>query len=136
MTTKTATVRLTKTECAALARRAELAGMAAGEAAVPTPMVVFERENPWDETSPVKRLYAPVAAGVCGFAFVTVRPGTGSFARYAKARLGWRKAYYGGMQTSVFAFGQSLERKTAYARAYAGVLTEAGVPAYVETRMD
>lgn len=136
MTTKVKAPRLTEQQCADLAVKAHLAGMDAGGAARPTPMHVVERANPWDETSPVVRRYAPVEGGVCGFAYVTVRPGTGAFARYMKAKLGGFKAYYGGTQFSVYPFGQSLERKTQYARAYAGVLQAAGVQAFVETRMD
>jgi hypothetical protein len=98
--------------------KAHQAGMAAGMGASPTPMLVQEHANPLDDNSPVVKTYAPVMGGVCGFAYVTVRPGNSSFALWAKKNKGWFKAYYGGMQMSVRAFGQSMERKEAYARAF------------------
>jgi hypothetical protein len=120
---------------ARLFEAAHRAGMAAGEAARPMPMVVQERRNPFDDNSPVVREYGPIMDGVCGFAYITVRPGNCSFARYLKKRGGYH-GYYGGTQYSVRHFGQSLERKQAYARAFAEVLSEAGIKAYSESRMD
>jgi hypothetical protein len=104
---------------AALDRKAHEAGMAAGNAKVPVPMVPFERANPWDDTSAVKRVYAPVMGGVCGTAYVKVRPGNSGFARWLKRHRGAFNAYYGGVQFSVNDFGQSLEKALAYATAYA-----------------
>jgi hypothetical protein len=127
--------RLTSRASEQLYARAHAAGMAAGEAARPTPMVVTEHRNPLDDSSPVIRTYAPVMSGVCGFAWVTVRPATSSFARYLKAR-GHRRGYEGGIQIWVGEFGQSMERKEAYARAFAAVLREAGITAYAASRMD
>lgn len=121
---------------AALFDAAHRAGMAAGEAARPTPMTVVQHANPLDDSSPVVKAYAPVMDGVCGFAYVIVRPGNSSFARWLKANRGARKAYYGGMQFSVHQFGQSYERKVAYAGAFVGVLEQAGVKAYVDSRLD
>jgi hypothetical protein len=110
---------------AALDARAHAAGMAAGEAATPTPMVVVERADPFDDTSPVTRRYAPVMDGMCGTAYVKVRPGNSAFARYLKASRGAFKAYGGGVQFSVRAFGQSFERSMAYAMAYVEVVRDA-----------
>lgn len=104
---------------AAVDRAAHAAGMAAGEAATPTPMGVVERANPFDDTSPVVRRYAPVMDGPCGTAYVSVRPGNSAFARFLKANRGAFKRYGGGVQFAVRAFGQSVERSLAYATAYA-----------------
>lgn len=127
---------MAKTDWAKVHEAAHEAGMAAGEAARPTPMVVVQRENPWDDSSPVVRQYAPVMDGVCGFAYVTVRPGTSSFAKWLKVHNHGFKAYYGGVQFSVRAFNQSYEQKVAYARAYAAEVNKVGVAAYVESRVD
>ena len=116
-------------EFAALYKRAHVAGMAAGTAAQPTAMVVTEQRTgeQWH-----------VADGACGFAWVTVHPATCSFARwYAKTHPGSRKAYGGGLTvTWVHDFGQSMERKSAYASAFADVLSAAGIKAYAGSRMD
>lgn len=134
--TKEATVKLSAAACRALHERAHEAGMAAGKAAMPEPMVVFQRENPFDDTSRVTKVYEPVMDGVCGFAYVTVRPGNSTYARWLKANAGAFKAYYGGVQFSVGAFNQSLTRKTAYADAYCAVARAEGVKATTESRMD
>ena len=129
-------VKLSDDQCAALFAKADAAGLAAGKAARPTPMVVVQRANPFDDTSPITRRYAPVMDGVCGFAWIKIRPATGSFVRWLKARDKGYKSYTGGYDISVNAFEQSLERKAAYARAFAAVLTEAGMTAYPQSRMD
>lgn len=126
----------TDAQAQALHNKAHAAGMAAGEAAMPTPMIVVQRANPLDDTSPIVKEYAPVMEGVCGFAYVTVRPGTSSFARWLRRRGRGYTAYYGGTAFSVRQFGQSMTRKAAYADAYASVLREAGIKAYSESRMD
>lgn len=128
--------KLSTSECADLHARAHAAGYAAGSDFTPTPMHVVEHSNPLDDSSPVKRDYGLYADGVCGFAWVNVRPGNSSFARWlTKTNIG-RAAYEGGVQLWISHFGQSMERKSAYARAYAQVLTDAGIRAYAESRMD
>jgi hypothetical protein len=122
---------------AAVYQLADAAGAEAAEKASPTPMVVVQHANPLDDSSPVVRQYAPVEGGVCGFAWVTVRPGNCSFALWAAKNKGWSKAYHGGMQLWVSAYGQSMERKDAYAQAFAAVLRdELGIRAYSGSRMD
>ena len=129
-------VKMTESQCRVLYSKASEAGLAAGEAALPTPMVVVQRENPWDDTSPIAKRYAPIMDGACGFAYVVVRPGNSAFARWLKANKRAYAGYYGGTEMGVSPFGQSLERKTAYARAFALVLTEAGLNASYNSRMD
>jgi len=77
-----------------------------------------------------------VSEGACGFAWITVKPGTSSFARWLVKNKGARAAYYGGVEIWVHEGGQSVDRKTAYARAYAKTLTEAGLPATYGSRLD
>jgi hypothetical protein len=122
---------------AALAAEADAAGRAAAEAVRVTPMIVVERADPLDDSSPIVRAYPPVMDGVCGFAWVSIYPGTCAFARYAKKHLGFRAdSYAGGVRRSVAAYNQSMTRKEAYARAFADVLQRAGIKAYANSRLD
>jgi len=100
-----------------------------------TPMVVQQRENPLNDDSRLVREYF-VADGVCGFASVTVKPANSKFAKYLVANGLGRKAYNGGVSMSIRQFNQSLQKKEAYAYAFASVLNEHGIKAYVESRMD
>lgn len=108
--------------------RAHVAGMAAGEACIPTPVQ-------WQNAQTGER-FAPEPEGMCGFAWINVRPGTSSFARWLKRADLARRAYHGGLDIWVRQFNQSHERKVAYARAYADVLQDAGVTAYAGDRLD
>ena len=134
--TTTTSPKGTKTQWAALYKRAHEAGMKAGKEVVPTPMVVQQRANPFDDTSPVVKTYEPVMGGVCGFAWVVVTPGTSSFARWLTKTGKGSKHYYGGTSIWVGEFGQSMTRKEAYAQAFAKVLRDAGIDAYSGSRMD
>ncbi len=115
---------------------AHAAGMAAGEAVTPEPMFVVERENAFDDNSPIVKEYAPVMDGMSGFATVTIRPGTSAFAKFLRKIGVSHKAYYGGEEMFVHVFGQSVERKFAYAVAFAAVLKESGITAYAASRLD
>lgn len=108
-----------------LIARAEQAGMAAGNACVPTPMNVVSHANPLDDSSAVEKVYH-VPEGVCGFAWINVNPGNCPLANWLKKNRGARKDYYGGVSVWIGEFGQSMTRKEAYADAYAKVLTDAG----------
>jgi hypothetical protein len=112
----------------ALIAAAEAAGYAAAEACTPRPMHVV------DATSGTR--YEPVMDGVCGFAWITIRPATSALAKYLKSAGKGRPAYGGGLQVWVSQFNQSMQKKEAYAYAYAKVLTEAGFNAYAGSRMD
>lgn len=130
MSREAATARVKLHEFEEAVREADAAGMAAAEACTPTPMIVAGRG------SGLRTQYWHVPEGVCGFAWVTVRPGTSSFARWARKN-GWDKAYRGGIQLWVGMFGQSYERKLAYARAYAGVLQQKlGIDAVASGALD
>ena len=117
-------------EFSRLAAKAHEAGMAAGNAMVPRAMAVRYQDANGRPAVEV------VEDGVCGFAYVSVKPGTGAFAKFMKKELGGFKRYYGGVQISVPYFNQSLGKKEAYAAAYARVLNEAGVNAFSESRID
>lgn len=134
---KPAAPKLTDTEAKALYECAVAAGRAAAEACVPEPMYVVQRQHPLDDTSPIVKAYPPVMDGVCGFAWINIKPGNSAFARYLKAKGAARTdSYYGGVSVWVGGYGQSYERKSAYASAFAKVLQEAGIKAYSMGRLD
>lgn len=103
------------------------AGMAAAGACTPRPMGVMQNG----------KLIEVVNDGVCGFASIRF-PGNSGFARGMKAAGIARKSYVGGYAVSVSEFGQSYERKMAYARAYASMLRDKyGIKdAYADGRLD
>ena len=116
--------------------KAAAAGKAAGEARKPRAMIVSSHANPLDDNSAVEKAWY-VADGVCGFAWVNVSPGNCSFAKWLVKNKLARKAYGGGVDIWVSAFGQSMERKEACAAAMADVLrNELGIKAYANSRMD
>lgn len=119
-----------------LLREARTAGLLAGNGANPTPMVVGTPTTPLgNDIDPSKQTYY-VSEGACGFAWVVIRPGNSSLARQAK-KLGIGSTNYGG-GTSIWIsdHGQSSERKTAHAHAYAKVLRDHGINATSESRLD
>ncbi len=60
---------------------------------------------------------------ICGFAWVNFKPATSHFAHWLKKMDLARKAYEGGLNLWVSKFGQSHDKKLAYAHAYAKVIT-------------
>ena len=102
---------MTNTQFATLFSQAHEAGLAAVESLAVRPMVVADGD----------RTYY-VADGVCGFAWITIKPGNSALARAAVRMAGASKRYGGGVQIWVSAFNQSHQRKEAYARAYAATL--------------
>ena len=110
-----------------LLRMAHAAGMEAGLNHTPQPMTVQSRVNPFDDDSPVeKEWYVP--EGLCGFAWINVKPGNSAFANWLKANTSASTdSYYGGVTLWVHQFNQSWERKKAYAHAFVKVLEENGV---------
>lgn len=110
---------------AQLFAKAHKAGMDAGQAVNPTPMVVQGGGKSYF-----------VGEGVCGFASVIIKPARGKFVTWLKANKNTYKHYYGGIALFVSEFGQSLTRKEAYASAFVKVLKDSGINAYVDSRMD
>ena len=98
------------------------AGMAALNAAKPTPMGVVEADI-YGNPLPNGRSYC-VSEGACGFAWVTIRPGNCAFANWLKRNQYARRGYGGGVQIWVSEGGQSMQRKEAFAAAFRGVLNE------------
>lgn len=104
-------------------------GMAALNATCPTPMIVTggaPGETP-------KSWY--IEEGACGFAWVEFAGNT-AFGRWAKKAGVARPHYPKGLSVWVSEGGQSIDRKEAYARAFARVLNDAGIRAYAGSRLD
>lgn len=134
--TKTKAPKMSPAACAALFAKAQEAGLAAAAKHTPTPMVVSQHANPLNDASPVKQAWL-VPSGVCGFAWVQIRPANSSFANWMKKNTNARPdSYLGGIAMSVREYGQSMELKEKYAEAFAAVLKEAGISAYANSRMD
>lgn len=116
--------------------RAVAAGNAAAAACVPVPMIVGS-PGADGRIDPNRGPVHFVAGGVCGFAWVSVRPGNSAFANWLKANgLARRDSYAGGVAVWVTIGGQSMEVKAAYADAMAEVFQAAGVRAIACSRMD
>ena len=112
-------------------------GIAAGNACSPTPMVVGQPTTPLGNDIDYSKDTYYVSDGVCGFAWVNIKPARGGFVKYLKENgIGRKDSYYGGYTIWVREFGQSLARKESYARAFADVLTTNGIKAYSMSRMD
>lgn len=112
-------------------------GLEAGNACKPVPMRVVEHSNPLDDTSPVRHDYGIVEGGVCGFAWVKIRPANCAFANWLRDNgHGRTDSYSGGLIVWVGEFGQSMARKEAYARAMADYFRTMHVKCYAESRMD
>ncbi len=135
--TKTASPKLSDAECLELYNRAWLAGQAKATGTTPVAMVVGTPTTMFgNDLDPNKPQYY-VADGVCGFAWVVIRPGNSRFANWLKKNGHGRKdSYYGGVTVWISDYNQSMQRKEAHAGAFARVLQEAGINAHSMSRMD
>ena len=124
-----------KLNLSALYDAAHAAGNAAVESTIVRPMIVRWCNDPVSFTGDAVQEYV-VEDGACGFASVIVKPANSAFAKYLALQHGARKHYYGGISLSINDFNQSLQKKEAYAKAFAGVLVDAGINAHYESRMD
>ncbi|VVB52876.1 Uncharacterised protein [uncultured archaeon] len=116
---------------------ADLKGREAAQACTPVPMVVGSPSTPFGNDIDYSKKTYFVEGGVCGFAWVSIRPATSSVARFAKKELGWRyNDYDRAMQKWVSDYGQSMQLKEAYADAFAAELRAHGIPASAGSRMD
>ena len=120
------------------------AGLDALNKCTPTPMVVQQHTNVMNDNSPVEKSWF-VESGVCGFAWIqfksTTTPNRKFLAGLKKAGLAgehkdWSKSYQGGFSYWVSQGGQSMERKMAFAHAFADVLDKNGITCYTGSRMD
>lgn len=125
------------TDFASLFAKADTAGRAAVEKTKVVPMIVGQETSLFSGKIDYTKETYYVADGVCGFAWVSVKPGNSKFANWLKKNnLARTDSYYGGVSMSVSDYNQSLQKKEAYAHAFAEVLREAGINAYSTSRMD
>ena len=116
---------------------AHSAGMAAGHGCTPTPMVVGTPTTPLGDDIDYSKDTYYVADGMCGFAWINIKPARGKFVTWMKKNnIGRTDSYYGGYTVWVSEFGQSVARKENYARAFAKVLEDNGITAYSMSRLD
>ena len=112
-------------------------GMRAGHGCTPTPMVVGQPTTPLGNDIDYDKETYYVSEGVCGFAWVNIKPNRGKFVKFLKDNnIGRKDNYYGGYTVWVGEFGQSMARKENYARAFTKVLSDNGITAYNMSRMD
>jgi len=115
-------------EFAGLFDAAYSAGLRAGAQHKPKPMHVYDGFS--------RQHIETVSDGMCGFAWVKIRPATSSFARWLVKQGIARAAYTGGIEIWISAHNQSYERKLAHARAMAEHFRANGVNAYADGRLD
>ena len=121
------------------------AGMKAMNLARPTPMVVGQHTDVLNDNSPVVKSWF-VEGGCCGFAWIEFKANTPQNRKFLAGlkscgllseRGEWSKnTGKSGYSYWVGQGGQSMERKEAFAYAYAGILNDNGITAHVLSRMD
>lgn len=84
-----------------------------------------------------------VEDGVCGFAWINIKPARGEFVKFLKSKNIGRKGVYGGYTISAYDIGipgssQSMERKEAGCKAFVAVIKKyfPDMRIWVESRMD
>jgi hypothetical protein len=129
--------KLTDRACKSIYNKAHHAGIQASKKCKPTPMIVGTPTTPFGNDIDTSKTMYYVEGGVCGFAWIEIRPARGKFVQWLKKNDIGGIGYYGGWQISVFIGTQSLERNEAYARAFAQVLRDNGIEsARMNSRID
>ena len=120
-----------------LYNEARIAGLEAVRKCTPTPMVVGEPTTLFGNDVDYSKKTYFVADGVCGFAWINVKPGNSPFANWLKKTDKGKSSHYeGGVTIWVSEFNQSMQKKECYAQAFADVLRKSGIRAYAMSRMD
>jgi hypothetical protein len=123
---------MTTLNIANVMQMAAIAGAKAMESCSPSPMVVTDGKQKWF-----------VPDGVCGFAWVNLykiqgkKPRANSQLAKVLNTFGFEKnTYQRSFQLWISAGGQSMQKKEAYAHAFARVLCQNGIEAYPGSRLD
>lgn len=123
--------------------KARTAGLEAVSKLKVQPMIVGQETSLFSGKIDYSKPVEFVEDGVCGFAWVDVYPENKGNTRLGKAErkvlesLGFRKDVYGKKYYLwVSDFNQSMQKKEAYAAAFAKVLRENGIKAYSGSRLD
>lgn len=132
----------TAQELKALCEAGDVAGREAVANTRVTPMIVGQ-ETYFGSGKLIPETMEYVESGVCGFAWVSVTPahkGTTRIGKQERAALeanGFSKDVYGKRyMRSISDYNQSMQKKEAHARAFAKVLSDAGIYAYAQSRID
>ena len=125
---------LGKRECARIYKEAYAAGLIAGKEVGVPKFIVGDAIGLSDQIDYTKKTY--ILEGLCGFAWVNISPARGAFVNWLKAQGIGSKGYYGGYEIWVREFGQSVDRKSAFAGAFAQVLGKYGIEASAGSRLD
>lgn len=126
-----------------ICNEAHNAGMAAVEKLQVIPMVVGQETSLFSNQIDYSKPTYYVEDGVCGFAWVNVKPKNKGNTRLGKqeravlesqdfSKSSYEKTY----QLWISKFNQSMQKKEAYAYAFAKVLRDYGFDAYAGSRMD
>jgi len=134
MTTVEKKKTLTKNQCHNIYVEAYEAGLKAGNEVGVQKFIVGDAIGLSNEIDYSKPTF--IMDGLCGFAWVTISPARGAFVNYLKSRQVGSKGYYGGYEIWVREFGQSVDRKAAFAGAFRDVLQKYGISASVGSRLD
>jgi hypothetical protein len=126
--------KLGKRECARIYKEAYEAGLKAGKEVGVPKFIVGDAIGLSDQIDFSKKTY--VLEGLCGFAWINISPARGAFVTYCKSINAGHKGYYGGYEIWVREFGQSVDRKSAFAGAFAEVLRKYGINASAGSRLD
>jgi len=127
------------------------AGTDALKACIPTPMVVQLHKDVTDDHSDVIKSYH-ISDGVCSFAWINIKltniPSRQFINALKKAKLATadinsfnhepfkKSLYYGGYMYWIHQGNQSMQKKEAFARAFAAVLINEGIKVRTGSRMD
>ena len=119
---------------------AKRAGEKAAELVKPIPMVLFSEDLFGNRTSSEEYI---VEDGVCGFAWINIRPASPQGRRdcpFVKYLRSIEEGRYSNISKSwqiwVSGYNQSMTRKEAYAEAFTNVLNKYGIKAYSNSRLD
>jgi hypothetical protein len=124
------------TEIEELFKFADSVGKNAVAAMNVTPMVVQKHSDCMDDGSPVVQSWV-VDDGVCGFAWINIKPATSKFAKWMVFKgLARIDEYAGGVTYWIKDYNQSMQKKETYAHAFANALAGAGIKCYADSRMD
>lgn len=123
------------TDFSALYAAADKAGQDAVKALSVKAMVVGSAKGIFSNEIDYSKPTYLIEDGACGFAWINLK-GNSAFGKWAKAAGKAAKDYPSGLSIWVSAFNQSLQKKEAYAYAFAKVLQDNGVYAVAGSRMD
>lgn len=128
----------------AILGEADVAGQEAVSKLKVIPMIVGEGKSLFSNEIDYSKPVEYVADGVCGFAWVNVYPEFKGNTTLGKAErkvldaAGFSKDWENTKRFYLWIrdYNQSLQKKETYARAFAKVLSDNGIDAYAQSRMD